>query len=129
MTEFIPRCGDAEKPGISRDMYSTDGMGREMTEPIVLESNQNHATITNNGICPSLTASMGDGRRICANDCDNEEALPRRSIAYGVITKGNGEVIVTAERHTSLSTGGGQAGQGYPCVLIIATEEKCGNEI
>ena len=29
--------------------------------PIVLESNQNHATITNNGVCPTLPASMGMG--------------------------------------------------------------------
>lgn len=27
----------------------------------MLESNQNHATITDNGICPSLPASMGMG--------------------------------------------------------------------
>lgn len=32
-----------------------------MREPIVLESNQNHATITDNGICPTLPASMGMG--------------------------------------------------------------------
>ena len=32
-----------------------------MKEPIVLESNQNHATITDSGICPSLSASMGMG--------------------------------------------------------------------
>ena len=32
-----------------------------MKEPIVLESNQNHATITDNGICPTLPASMGLG--------------------------------------------------------------------
>ena len=32
-----------------------------MKEPIVLESNQNHATITNDGICPALVASMGMG--------------------------------------------------------------------
>lgn len=31
------------------------------TEPMVLESNQNHATITDNGICPTLPASMGMG--------------------------------------------------------------------
>ncbi len=30
-------------------------------EPIVLQSNQNQATITNNGICPTLVASMGMG--------------------------------------------------------------------
>lgn len=32
-----------------------------IVEPIVLESNQNHATITQNGICPTLPASMGLG--------------------------------------------------------------------
>ena len=32
-----------------------------MGEPIVLESNQNHATITNSGICPTLPSSMGMG--------------------------------------------------------------------
>lgn len=31
------------------------------TEPIVLESNQNHATISDSGICPTLPASMGMG--------------------------------------------------------------------
>lgn len=32
-----------------------------MKQPIVLESNQNHATITDSGICPTLSASMGLG--------------------------------------------------------------------
>ena len=32
-----------------------------MKEPIILESNQNHATIVSNGICPTLSASMGLG--------------------------------------------------------------------
>lgn len=30
-------------------------------EPTVLESNQNHATVTDNGVCPTLSASMGMG--------------------------------------------------------------------
>ena len=38
-------------------------------------------------------------------------------IAEGVVTKGNGDCFLTHEQHTSRSTGGGQAGQGYPCVL------------
>lgn len=41
-------------------------------------------------------------------------------IASGVVSKGNGECFLTPDKHTSLSRGGGQAGQGYPCVL----EEK-----
>jgi DNA (cytosine-5)-methyltransferase 1 len=35
-----------------------------------------------------------------------------------VATKGNGDAFAYTERHTALSTGGGQAGQGYPCALI-----------
>lgn len=30
-------------------------------EPILLESNQNHATISDSGICTTLSASMGCG--------------------------------------------------------------------
>lgn len=38
-------------------------------------------------------------------------------VAAGVVTKGDGDVYVTPERHAALSCGGGQAGQGYPAVL------------
>ena len=38
-------------------------------------------------------------------------------VTSGVITKGSGEAILTPELHGTLSCGGGQAGQGYPCVL------------
>ena len=38
-------------------------------------------------------------------------------IAEGVVAKGNGDCFLTPERHTALTAGGGQAGQGYPCVL------------
>ena len=34
-------------------------------------------------------------------------------IAEGVVAKGNGDCFLTPERHTSLSAGGGQAGQGH----------------
>ena len=43
--------------------------------------------------------------------------------AYGVVTKGNGEAWVITEKHMSLSVGGGQAGQGYPAVLIAMENE------
>ena len=84
-----------------------------MNEPIVLESNHVHATITANGICPTLSASMGLGGGYVPMVC-----------AYGVVTKGNGECFITKERHTALSIGGGQAGQGYPCVLIKDEDEE-----
>lgn len=43
------------------------------------------------------------------------------AVAYGVTTKGNGDAFISEDRHTSLTSGGGQAGQGYPTVLV---EEK-----
>ena len=54
----------------------------------------------------------------------NAEAicLERKCRAYGLISKGNGEVILTEETHMSLSTGGGQAGQGYPAVLVVGID-------
>ena len=81
------------------------------TEPIVLESNQNHATITDSGICTTLPASMGMGGGY----------VPM--IAYAVTTKGNGDVFINGQTHTSLTNGGGQAGQGYPCVLVVKEDE------
>ncbi len=37
--------------------------------------------------------------------------------ASGVVSKGNGECFTIDEKHCSLTAGGGQAGQGYPCVM------------
>ena len=41
-------------------------------------------------------------------------------VASGVVTKGNGDCFLSEDRHTALTAGGGQAGQGYPCVLTAA---------
>ena len=46
--------------------------------------------------------------------------------ASGVVAKGNGDCFLFEERHTALSTGGGQAGQGYPCVLTAAFSAGAG---
>lgn len=48
---------------------------------------------------------------------------PKR-VAYGVTTKGNGEAFINANAHTSLSVGGGEPGQGYPCVMTCKREPQ-----
>lgn len=59
---------------------------------------------------PTLERGVGDG----GNN------LPIVMIkAYGVTTKGNGDAFINEKTHTTLNTGGGQAGQGYPCVLVL----------
>ena len=59
------------------------------------------------GKAPTLAGADGGGGR-------NPAGL---LFAAGVVTKGNGDAFLSAERHTTLSMGGGQAGQGYPCVM------------
>lgn len=51
-----------------------------------------------------------DGRMFTLN------TIEKHGVCYGVISKGNGETILSREKHMSLSCGGGQAGQGYPAV-------------
>ena len=44
----------------------------------------------------------------------------------GILTKGNGDASLMPELNYSLSCGGGQAGQGYPCVLTAAFSAGAG---
>ena len=46
-----------------------------------------------------------------------QPGMKQQTFVAGVVSKGNGDCFLTPECHTSLSGGGGQAGQGYPCVL------------
>ena len=49
--------------------------------------------------------------------------------AWGLTTKGNGDAFISEERHTALSTGGGQAGQGYPAAVIATATQQGGAEV
>ena len=54
-----------------------------------------------------------------------EKPIKESVRTYGVTTKGNGDAFIAEERHTALSTGGGEAGQGYPCALVETNEPIC----
>lgn len=51
-----------------------------------------------------------------------EVGVPNHSgpkvMAAGVVAKGNGDAFLMDEKSTSLSTGGGMAGQGYPAAMV-----------
>lgn len=55
------------------------------------------------------------------------------AMAAGVVSKGNGEAFLMQEKHTSLSVGGGEAGQGYACVMAVdawnGTEDECNGNL
>lgn len=65
--------------------------------PMILESNQDHATAQETEICPTLPASMGLG--------GGYVPMVVEQTAYGVVTKGNGEAFLIGEKHMSLSCG------------------------
>ena len=68
---------------------------------------QQSRVFTPDGTAPTLAGADGGGGR-------NPAGLV---FAAGVVAKGDGDCFLMPEKHTSLSSGGGQAGQGYPCVL------------
>ena len=61
-----------------------------------------------------------EGQSMFSLDTAGNHAVYQESA--GVVSKGNGEVWETNERHMSLTSGGGQAGQGYPAVRQSQTK-------
>ena len=47
----------------------------------------------------------------------------QQTYVAGVVSKGDGTCFLTEDTHTYLTGGGGQAGQGYPCVLTYDPPE------
>lgn len=54
--------------------------------------------------------------------------VAEQTVISGVVTKGNGDCFLTPDVHTSLTGGGGQAGQGYPCILTAGFCENASAE-
>lgn len=132
--------------GIAESLYSGEcryGGGesyvlQNQKEPVLLESSQNHATVQTDGVSTTLPASMGEGGgyvpMVCIEGNGSRDShkgdgysesetmytlntVEQHAVAYGVTAKGNGDAFINPDTHTSLATGGGEPGQGYPCVL------------
>lgn len=55
---------------------------------------------------------------LCSGTTEGMNIVPSvMQKSFGVVSKGNGDCFLTEEGHTSLTTSGGQAGQGYPCAM------------
>ena len=61
---------------------------------------------------------------VSATVCASPGTKQQTFVAAGVVSKGDGTCFLTEEAHTALTSGGGQAGQGYPCVLTRNSLEK-----
>ncbi len=70
----------------------------------------------------------GDGKTACTLTGDHQDRVTDYTAlvvkADGVVSKGNGEAWTTPERATSVTVGGGQAGQGYPAALVTTDEAR-----
>jgi DNA (cytosine-5)-methyltransferase 1 len=98
--------------GIAESLYSGEcryGGGEsyvlannEKQQPMVVGCDLYNQTLTGDKTM-SITGAATDSHHVpCA--------------VYGVVAKGNGDAFLMEEKHTSLSTGGGEPGQGYPTV-------------
>lgn len=54
--------------------------------------------------------------------CGNP-GMKQQTYVAGVVSKGDGTCFLTENTHTSLTGGGGQAGQGYPCIMTCDPAE------
>lgn len=85
-----------------------------MKQPIVLESNQNHATITDSGICPTLSASMGMGGGY---------------VPMIVIVRRFSDVrIYDTETAPTIEMGSGSGGNNLPMILQTKDNENTNRE-
>ncbi len=107
----------------SETMYTLNATEQHavcIEEPVAIESHpqDSRVKINSEDINQTISSNM-------AHDASNGGLVLQKTVApikestksYGVTTKGNGDAFISEERHTSLSTGGGEPGQGYPCVL------------
>jgi DNA (cytosine-5)-methyltransferase 1 len=110
-----------ERMDITEEVTPTLRAGMGGHPPLVAPPNcltpwdtQQERIFTEDGIAPTLAGADGGGGR-------NPGGLV---FSAGVASKGNGGCFHTSEQNTSPISAGGQAGQGYPCVL---TAGFCGS--
>lgn len=94
------------RPSVKQQTFVAVAVGAEYNCLTPWDTQQGRI-FTPEGVSPTLAGADDGGGR-------NPAGL---LFAAGVMAKGNGECTMTPETHGTLTSGGGQAGQGYPCVL------------
>ena len=96
---------------IQAGLNDDQGIARDVC-PVAFAANQRDEVRDLHDIAGALGAQPG---------------MKQQTFVAGVVTKGNGDCFISQERHTSLSAGGGQAGQGYPCIMSAAFSAGAGS--
>lgn len=104
----------------SRDSHKGDGYSETETM-YTLNTVEQHAVCYGFNGQAGASVGMPIGEEVSptmiVNQIPNVAQPVTSTDAYGVVAKGNGDAFINPNTHTSLSTGGGEPGQGYPCVL------------
>lgn len=129
-----------ERMDVTEDVAATLRAGMGSHQPLVAQPGEGP-------VCPPAVSSFHVNQRdevidlggisgaLMATRNMQMQTFVAQRPAFGVVSKGNGDCFLTPESHTSLTGGGGQAGQGYPCVLCLndqggsqmhLTEDKTG---
>lgn len=113
MSELSPQ-GGSEGYGTCGDEKQQTFIAQDCLTPW---DTQQARIFTPEGKAPTLASADGGGGR-------NPAGLLSSA---GVVSKGSGDCFLTPDCHTALSGGGGQPGQGYPCVLAAAFNAGAGS--
>ena len=113
MSELSPQ-GGSEGYGTCGDEKQQTFIAQDCLTPW---DTQQARIFTPEGKAPTLASADGGGGR-------NPAGL---LFSAGVVSKGSGDCFLTPDCHTALSGGGGQPGQGYPCILAAAFNAGAGS--
>ena len=111
----IPIEGNGGRPSHMGNGYGKDG------DPSFTLN-----TIEQHGVCSPVAVDVynqtidGETTATVTAACGGTNTSGPKVMSYGVVSKGNGEAWITEERATTVSTGGGLPGQGYPCAMVDA---------
>lgn len=126
-SEGYGACGDAQmQTFVTQPDEDTvegfDGYNGDLTGDVVATLGVNCGmSIGRNGIMTFTQNQRDEVRDLhdVAGALCTSPGTKQQTFVAGVTAKGNGDCFISKERHTSLSNGGGQAGQGYPCILCL----------
>lgn len=84
-----------------------------LAEPMAFAANQRDEVRDLHDVAAALGAQPG---------------MKQQTFVAGIVSKGNGDCFLTPDCHTALTAGGGQAGQGYPCIFAAGFSAGQGAE-
>lgn len=116
VVEHKSELTDAEKEQVEDWVSAVNSSAKHQQDLIQSDLGVAHT------IAPGTHASGPHLTKTLVTSAVSDRPVKESVKSYGVTTKGNGDAFIAEERHTALSTGGGEPGQGYPCVLTEQIE-------